>query len=159
MWWCLIFTLFIGPLNSWKFYCRKNYLTTNNWMCLFSKLIQVPFRKHTKCIWSVSCESYILLEIIFAGKYESSPILKQHAGLGRRHFVLMGQSYQLLTDAVADLRDLRDLNDKNQQKLRDLSSKSKPAEVSMTMCQRTITYSMPYRICQYHCLTEFVLNL
>ena len=57
-------------------------------------------------------------------------MLKKHAGLGRRHFVLSGQSYQLLATAVTAINNLNDLNDKNQQSLKELTGHSKPKEVS-----------------------------
>jgi hypothetical protein len=66
----------------------------------------------------------------FLGKYEKSDLLKKHAGLGRRHFVLSGQSYQLLATAVTAINNLNDLNDKNQQSLKELTGHSKPKEVN-----------------------------
>lgn len=70
-----------------------------------------------------------IIKVFFVGKYEKSGLLKEHAGLGRRHFVLTGQSHKLLASAVSNLNDLRDLNDKNQHKLKELTGKSKPSEV------------------------------
>ena len=66
---------------------------------------------------------------LYTGKYEKSGVLKENASLGRRHFVLSGQSYQLLATALTNIKDICDLNDKNQQKLKELSGQSKPAEV------------------------------
>ena len=57
-------------------------------------------------------------------------MLNLHAGLGRRHFVLSGQSYQLLATAVTAINNLNDLNDKNQQSLKELTGHSKPKEVN-----------------------------
>jgi hypothetical protein len=68
--------------------------------------------------------------VFFLGKYEISDLLNLHAGLGRRHFVLSGQSYQLLATAVTAINNLNDLNDKNQQSLKELTGHSKPKEVN-----------------------------
>ncbi|CAG2250822.1 PRKDC [Mytilus edulis] len=100
-------------------------------MLLWSHLYTLTHQKKAQNTeWSDDVFNSILSTGDLLGKYEKSGLLKEHAGLGRRHFVLTGQSHKLLASAVSNLNDLRDLNDKNQHKLKELTGKSKPSEIT-----------------------------
>ncbi|XP_076075287.1 DNA-dependent protein kinase catalytic subunit-like [Mytilus galloprovincialis] len=100
-------------------------------MLLWSHLYTLTHQKKAQNTeWSDDVFNSILSTGDLLGKYEKSGLLKEHAGLGRRHFVLTGQSHKLLASAVSNLKDLRDLNDKNQHKLKELTGKSKPSEIT-----------------------------
>lgn len=57
-------------------------------------------------------------------KSNDSPFLDSDHNMGRRHFVLSGQSYQYLVHGVRLMDNLENLNNKNQQKLMAVSNVS-----------------------------------
>lgn len=59
------------------------------------------------------------------GKFRESPFLGQESGLGRRHFMLMGQAFGLLVDGVLSENCFSSLSDKNSEKIKVMAKASK----------------------------------
>jgi hypothetical protein len=59
------------------------------------------------------------------GKFRDSPILEQEAGLGRQHFVLIGQAFGLLVNGVLSENCFSSLSDKNSEKIKVIAKASK----------------------------------
>lgn len=74
---------------------------------------------------------FIHVRVSFSGKFKDSSLFEREAGLGRRHFVLLGQAFGLLVKGVQSENCFSSLSDKNSEKIIGISKASKldPREV------------------------------
>lgn len=58
-------------------------------------------------------------------KYNHSTALNEDPSIGRRHFVLLGRTHELLVEGVKLMGDLSGLGERNRQRLLDITGVSK----------------------------------
>lgn len=56
----------------------------------------------------------------FTGKFKESSLFEREAGLGRKHYVLLGQAFGLLVKGVQSENSFSSLSDKNSEKIKTL---------------------------------------
>ena len=62
----------------------------------------------------------MLVYFNFTGKFKDSSLFEREAGLGRKHYVLLGQAFGLLVKGVQSENSFSSLSSKNSEKIRTL---------------------------------------
>ncbi|XP_056017774.1 DNA-dependent protein kinase catalytic subunit-like isoform X2 [Ostrea edulis] len=112
---------------------RENEILNIEWSHLYAKTHQLSAMS-ADMDWSNENFSSILSTIDRLGKFRGSPFLGQESGLGRRHFMLMGQAFGLLVDGVLSENCFSSLSDKNSEKIKVMAKASKLDQRELAEC-------------------------
>ncbi|XP_061175418.1 DNA-dependent protein kinase catalytic subunit-like [Saccostrea echinata] len=112
---------------------KENEILNLEWSHLYAKTHQLSAMT-ADMDWTNDIFSSILTTIDRLGKFKDSQILRREPGLGRRHFVLMGQAYGLLTKGVLSENCFSSLSDKNSEKIMSMIKVPKLDQREIAKC-------------------------